>query len=263
MKRESIKRESIKEESRREIPGKEKKNRAGKKTALFLACCCAAVSLQVSAAPQWKQTEGAENTQGDKKTSGKADTTGEIPVYGAIGNMDENSSMDIDGDGTADLTIPRADLIEVSVTPTVAVNVYMKEGTVVTDSAEGVLANKNSDNQLEVTLTELTARDDNAKKIKITKELDLNAEDGLDLSIYAPESPYNAFYFTLGNREVSLANTAQNPPVQIPLGTLTEKGGDATSGTYLFKADCRESFINKYKDLPITYEAVYKFTIKK
>ena len=233
------------------------------KTSLLLVLCCAMISLPVSAAPQWKQTEGAQNAQGDKKTNGKADTTGEIPVYGAIGNMDENSSMDIDGDGKADITIPKADLIEVSVTPTVVVNVYLDEGVVTTDSAEGVITNKNPDNQLDVTLSELSARDDHAKQIKITNEVDLNAEDGLNLSLYASESPYNAFYLNLGKQEISLANTAQTPPVPVPLGTLTEKGGDAVSGTYLFKADCREPFINKYKDLPITYQAVYKFAIKK
>lgn len=228
-------------------------------------------STMLTAAPDWKQQEGADNAQGDQKKTGKTDTTGKAPVYGAIGNLDDKYSMDIDGDGTSDITIPEADLIEVSVTPSIVVNVYRKEAgpgeeeVVTSTSAEGIIRNQNAHNCLKVSIDGLEALDENAGKIKITDELDQNAENGLSLSIYAKKAASNAFALPgegLGTETKSLANTAQEPPVPVTLGIMSEKGGDASFGIYQLSADCRGAFVDKYKDLPITYQAVYKFTIE-
>lgn len=225
--------------------------------------------LPVSAAPGWNTEEGSENTQGDQKKTGKNETDGEATVYGAIGNLDDKYSMDIDGDGTADVTIPQADLIEVAVTPSVVVNIYLKPTDtgekVQTKSSEGTIQNQNLHNSLKVSLQTLEGQNNNTGQIKVTDDLEQNAEDGLSLSIYAQDVSGNAFAVegeTLGTTSTSLANTAQNPPVPITLGTLSPKGESLSYGTYLFQSDCRRQFIEKYENKPITYKAVYKFTIQ-
>lgn len=240
--------------------------------AVFLALCTIiTTAIPTLAAPVWSGKGGADNIQGDKSQTGKTDTTGEAPVYGAIGNLDDRYSMDIDGDGNADITIPKGDLIEVSVTPSMVVNIYPekaqdgKEAAIISTSAEGSIENQNTNNRLKVSLDGLEARDENAGQIKVTDETVQNAENGLSLSIYGKTEDNNAFIMTgecLGTNPVSLANAAQDPPVPIILGTLSEKGGAAPSGIYLLKGDCRPEFVEKYKDQPITYRAVYKFTIE-
>lgn len=241
-------------------------------TAAFLTLCgILYTGFPVSAAPNWSSEGGADNAQGDQRKTGKTDTAGEAPVYGAIGNLDDQYSMDIDGDGNADITIPEADLIEVSVTPSIAVNVYPEkaeaggEEVIICTSAEGSIENQNANNCLKVTLAALEAKDANAGLIKVTEELDQNAENGLSLSVYGKAAEDNAFTQpgeSLGTTPVSLANTAQDPPVPVSLGTLSEKTGASPCGIYLLKADCRKAFLDKYKDQPITYRAVYKFTIE-
>lgn len=246
-------------------------------TAVFIVVCGTVLwtvkSVSAAAAPDWNHQSGADNAQSDQKKTGKTDTTGEAFVYGAIGNLDDKYSMDIDGDGTADITVPEADLIEVTVTPSIVVNVCRKEAgpgeteVVTSSSAEGVIQNQNAHNRLKVSIDGLEALNENAEKIKITDELDQNAENGLSLGVYAKETTNNAFAMPeagdgLGAETRSLANTAQEPPVPVTLGTLSEKGGDSSFGIYLLKADCRGAFVDKYKDLPITYQAVYKFTIE-
>lgn len=255
---------------KRTFPGK--RRNSVKTSAVFFALCCVFIFchlLPLSAAPSWKQQgEGTGNAQGDQKQTGKSDGAGEAPVYGAIGSLDDKFSMDIDGDGTADVTIPEADLIEVSVTPSIVVNVYpQKPGgeEVMSNSAEGIIKNENAYNRLKVSLGGLVAQDENAEQITVTDELDKHTENGLSLFIYAEDSGENAFLKegeSLGSQVISLTNTAQEPAVPITLGTLSEKGSSLAAGTYLFQADCRSAFLEKYKDLPITYKAIYKFTIE-
>lgn len=248
-----------------------KKKNIIRAAAMLLTLGCAFTVLPVSAEVNWNKQEGAENAQGDQKKTGKTETTGEVPVYGAIGNLDEKFSMDIDGDGISDVTIPEADLIEVSVTPSVVVNVFFQktspgeEEAVTSTSAEGIIANKNTYNQLKVSLTGLEPEDDNAKTIQISDDLSTDPEAKLSLSIYAEDTIGNAFTKgtdSIGKEIISLANAAQTPPIPVSLGTITPKGGATPTGTYLFKANCASEFANKYKDQAITYKAVYKFTIQ-
>lgn len=233
-----------------------------KTTAALITLCCIFSVLPISAA-------GGFNSQEDQEMTGKSDTETKVPVYGAIGNLDGSHSMDIDGDGTADITLPEADLIEVSVTPSATVNVFRgEEGTIQSVSAESTIKNLNADNRLKVSLESLEAANNAAKQIKITENPDQNKENGLNLSIYAKADTNNAFARkgqgeALGQNTIALANTAKSSPVPVTLGTLSEKGGAASSGTFLFKADCRNAFIEKYQGEPVTYQAVFKFTIQK
>lgn len=230
-----------------------------KKTMVLITFCLLLSVLPIDAAGTWIGQENQDKT-------GKSDTAAEIPVYGAIGSP-KNGAMDIDGDGTADITLPEADLIEVSVTPAVAVNVY-RDKTVKSVSAKCTIKNLNADNKLKVTMESLVAGNNTAKQIRITEDLNRYKEDGLNLSIYAKTDSRNAFAGSgqgksLGQRAAGLAGTAKSSPVPITLGTLSEKGGRTPSGTYLFKADCKNAFIEKYQGRAINFQAIYKFTIQK
>lgn len=237
------------------------KERKRKKAAALILLCCLFSVLPASAA-------GNFAGQADREETGKSDTIAEVPVYGAIGNLDDSHSMDIDGDGIPDITLPEADLIEVSVTPAVAVNIFRSpEGKIESVSAESTIKNLNANNRLKVSMVSLEAGNDASKQIQITGDPDKDKENGLNLSIYAKADSQNAFAQAgqgegLGADTIALYNTAKSSPVPVTLGTLSQKGGDTPFGTFLFKADCRNAFINKYQGLPVTYQAVYKFTIQ-
>ena len=247
-----------------------RKTEAAKTLAFILVCCCLFV-LPSYASPEWNTQEGADNAQGDQKKTGKTQSEAQVPVHGAIGNLDDRYSMDIDGDGTADITIPEADLIEVTVTPSVLVNVYRKEANsgedirIASTSAEGIIKNENKYNKLKVSFAGLEPLNEHAGNVTVTEELDQNASDNLSLSIYAEDTAGNAFTKSsdgIKDQILPLANITQTPPVPITMGTLTEKGGQTPSGRYRFKANCRSAFVDKYKDQMLTYKAVYKFTIE-
>lgn len=244
------------------------------RTILFILICCFMLVLPTYAAtPQWHEKGGEENPQGDQRTTGKTEKNADVPVYGAIGNLDDNYAMDIDGDGNADITLPEADLIEVTVTPYVLVNVYRKEpgsggdGDSVSTSARGVVKNENAHNKIKVELAKLEPRNEEARAVKITEQLDSAPADNLSLKVYSEDARGNAFTRINGgisDQVLSLTNITQEPPVPITLGFLQPKlgePGEASSGTYQFAADCRGAFIDHYEDKTLSYEAIYRFSI--
>lgn len=260
-------------------------NMFGKKSEIikaiaFVLILSFVVVLPAYAAPEWKKQGTGNNPQGDQRKTGKTDGSGDVPVYGAIGNLDNNRSMDIDGDGTPDITLPEADIIEVSVCPSVLVNLHRDEEIpenlgmgivgvpekISSTSAKGTIQNQNSHNKLTVSMAALEPQDANAKAVTVTDELDSHANNGLSLSLYADNEASNAFAKSsgsIGSQVLSLANTAANPPVALTLGILSEKGTTLQGGSYRFKADCRSAFVDRYKDKSLKYKAIFKFTIKK
>ncbi len=192
---------------------------------------------------------------GNRSISGIGQLDKEIPLYGYIGLVDQNTTVDIDGDGTADnevndLVDPK-DVIDVSVPLNVMLSVvYAPIGEDQFYSGVGRVTNNSIYTPVQVDVVEFAKKEGQQSSVNLVPWGDptVFADKGNDiaLKLLCPAQ-------TIGATEADVSLGAA-----IPLGTLAPE--EYTK--YEFKGQFNKEFARQHSQdtQPVTFKAIFKFT---